>query len=89
MLRDQPHQVQDKNQEISFAANVPPVEQATKLTGAEFFELASRLITQQGVHLTDGSMSLQLRSLGFKVGELYKYENQPALVKVAIDQAPK
>jgi len=85
---DQPDQVQDNSQEISFAANVPPVEQATKLTGAEFFILASRLIAQQGVHLTDGSMSLQLRSLGFNVGELYKYENQPALVKVAIDQAP-
>jgi len=86
---DQPDQVRDINQQITFAANVPPVEQATKLTGAEFFELASRLVAQQGVHLTDGSMSLQLRSLGFKVGELYKYENQPALVKVAINQAPK
>ena len=85
---DQPDQVRDINQQITFAANVPPVEQATKLTGSEFFILASRLIAQQGIHLTDGSMSFRLRSLGFIVGELYKYENQPALVKVAIDQAP-
>jgi hypothetical protein len=85
---DQPDQVRDINQQITFAANVPPVEQATKLTGSEFFELASRLIAQQGVHLTDGSMSLRLRSLGFNVGELYEYENQHSLVKAAVDQAP-
>jgi hypothetical protein len=71
---DQPDQVRDINQQITFAANVPPVEQATKLTGSEFFILASRLIAQQGIHLTDGSMSFRLRSLGFIVGELYEYE---------------
>ena len=85
---DQPDQVRDINQQITFAANVPPVEQATKLTGSEFFILASRLIAQQGIHLTDGSMSFRLRSLGFIVGELYEYENQQALVKAAVDQAP-
>ena len=86
---DYPDQVLGNYQETTFVANIPPVEQATKLSGPEFFELASRLIAQQGVHLTDGSMSFRLRSLGFDVGELFKFKNQPAVVKAAIDQAPK
>ncbi len=86
---DHPDKVQSNNQEITFSANIPPVEQATKLSGSEFFELASRLISQQGVHLTDGSLSFRLRSLGFNVGEIFMYENQTADVKAAIDQAPK
>lgn len=47
------------------------------------------MIAQQGVHLTDGSISFRLRSLGFNVGEIFEYENQTAVVKAAIDQAPK
>ena len=85
---DHPDQVQSNNQEITFVANIPPVEQTTNLSGPDFFELASRLIAQQGIHLTDGCMSLRLRSLGFNVGELFQCENRPAFVKAAIDQAP-
>ena len=44
---DHPDKVQSNNQEITFVANTPPVEQATKLLGSEFFELASRLISNR------------------------------------------
>ena len=71
------------------STKIPPVTKVRSLTGQDFFEFASQILSREGIRNTDGSIALRLRALGFIAGHSYDFSAQSAQVQSAINDAPR
>lgn len=75
--------------EIEVSAAVAPVKQVDSLTPSQFFEYASRLVQREGLHYSDGSISLRMNLIGFVPGIDFQFSAQSDQIKEAINEAPR
>lgn len=68
---------------------VPPVTQVRQMSGHEFLEFASHLVTHEGIRNTDGSIALRLRALGFIPGQPFDSSVASPDIQAAISDAPR
>ena len=77
------------NDEPEVSPSVAPVKQVDGLSAEQFFRYASRLVQREGIHFSDGSMSLRLSHVGFNPGVEFDFVAQTEQVKQAIIEAPR
>ncbi len=70
------------------SSKIPPVTKVRNLSGQEFFEFASRILSRESIRNTDGSIALRLRTLGFVAGQEFNFSAQSAEIQQAISEAP-
>ena len=66
----------------------PPLAQVNKMSGKQFFEYASRLMTLHPPHITDADIITRMNRIGIVAGQELDFEKLDPVVQKALQKAP-